>query len=319
MFSRNTGLFSLMILICCLTLSCSSLLPTKAPSLLLPDLAVSNVHIAMQGIPAEKPNCVAAYAPYEVQATIENRGQVLATNIAIIELSTDYAIQIGELSAGQSMKVSLPASSPNGIYNVSIDPQNLITESNESNNTISYLAPTPTPPALCTPSATPLLNLSTPAPTSESANTNLSVDVLRSGEYRSPDWGVFQLTDGIYYRTPPTLQESPDVYTTRIQEPIFYGDVNTDGLEDALVILNTQNGGTGHFIELAVVLNQNGSAYNISTISLGDRVVVESGKVENGIIVLSMRVHGSNDGLCCPSQFVTWNFALNGNQLMKFP
>lgn len=319
MFFRKIGLFSLMILVCSLVMSCSSLLQANAPLDLLPDLTVSNMHLAMQGIPADIPNCVAAYAPYVVRATIENRGQVLATNIAVTELFTDYAIQIGELSAGQSMEISLPASSPDGVYNVSVDPQNLITESNETNNTISYLAPTPTPPALCTPSALPPSNLSTPTPPAESANTNLSEDVLRSGEYSSPDWGAFQLTNGIYYRTPPTSQESPDVYTTRIQDPIFYGDINEDGFEDALVILNTQNGGSGHFIELAVVINQNERPYNISTITLGDRVVVESGTVENGIIALSMRVHGSNDGLCCPSQSVTWNFALNGNQLTKLP
>lgn len=319
MLPRNFGLILYATLACFLITGCALLLQTNAPSVLLPDLEVSNVHIAMQGVPANTPNCVAAYTPFEVRATIENHGQVLANNIPVVEISTGYAIQIGELPAGQSMEIYLPASSPNGIYNISVDPQNLIEESNESNNTISYLAPTPTPPALCTSSAIPSSDLSTPAPTSEPANTNLSVDVLRSGEYRSPDWGAFQLTDGVYYRTPPTAQESPDAYTTRIQDPIIYGDINADGLEDALVILNTQNGGTGHFIELAGVLNQNGSAYNVSTIPLGDRVVVESGKVENGIVVLNMRVHGSNDGLCCPSQSVTWNFALNGNQLVKIP
>ena len=147
----------------------------------------------------------------------------------------------------------------------------------------------------------------------------LSQAVLMNGTYRSPDWGEFELTDGVYYRTPSTSQESPETYTTRFHGPIFYGDINTDGLEDALVILGTQNGGSGHLIELAAVLNQNGNAYNVATTSLGDRVVVESGKVENGTIVLNMRVQGPNDGLCCPSQFVTWSFALNGNQLVKLP
>ncbi len=155
------------------------------------------------------------------------------------------------------------------------------------------------------------------APTNGPGNTPLSTALLRNGLYRSPDWGEFQLTDGIYYRTPPTPQESPESYTTRIQDPVFYGDLNADGREDALVILSTQNGGSGHFIELAAVLDRNGSGYNISTIYLGDRVVVESGGVENGTIVLKLRVQGPNDGLCCPSQIVTWKFILSGNQLIK--
>jgi len=115
------------------------------------------------------------------------------------------------------------------------------------------------------------------------------------------------------------LQESPETYINRFQGPVFYGDINADGLEDALVVLSTQNDGSGHFVELAAVLNQNRSFYNVATISLGDRVVVEFGKVENGTIVLNMRVYSPNDGLCCPSQFITWDFILNGNQLVKLP
>lgn len=286
------------------------------PSSTLPDLSVSNVYLGMQGIPADTINCVSAYAPFEIRATIQNLGQAPAYNISVVEISTGTNLTIGELGAGQSMEVFLPASSPNGAYSVSADPQNLIAENDEGNNTVSYLAITPTPPALCPLPETPL---PTSIPINESGNAALSPAVLRYGVYRSPDWGEFQLTDGVYYRTPSTPQESPESYTTRIQDPILYGDINADGFEDALVILNTQNSGTGHFIELAAVLNQNGSAYNISTLYLGDRVVVESGRVENGTIVLNMRVQGPNDGMCCPSQFVTWNFVLSGNQLMKLP
>lgn len=310
---------SILFLSACGSLTTDDLTPVQVSNA-LPDLVVSRVHIAMQGVPVDTTDCVAAYAPYEVRATIENRGSAPAVNIPIIELSTGYMIQISELSPGQSMDVSMPASSQNGMYNVSVDSQNLIEEIDESNNTASYLAPTPTPPVLCSPPETPLPNLPTSVPAGgEAGNAALSLTVLRNAVYHSPDWGGFQLTDGVFYRTPSAPNESPAIYTTRFHNLFFYGDINADGLEDALVFLNTQNGGTGHFIELAAVLNQNGSAYNISTIFLGDRVVVESGKVENGIIVLNMRVQGPNDGLCCPSQFVTWNFVLSGDQLMKLP
>jgi hypothetical protein len=285
----------------------------------LPDLTVSNVHIAMQGVPAYTTNCVAAYAPYEVRAMIQNLGKANTYNISVIEISTGTNLTIGELGVDQGMELYFPISSASADYNVVVDPLNTIPESDDSNNILSYLAITPTPPALCTPMSAPSSNLSTPIPARGSESTTLSQAMLSNSTYRSPDWGEFQLTDGIYYRTPPTSQESPESYTTRIQAPVFYGDINTDGLEDAMVVLNTQNGGSGHFIELAVVLDQNGSPYNIATIYLGDRVAVESGKVENRTIVLNMRVQGPNDGLCCPSQFVTWNFVLTGDQLIKLP
>jgi hypothetical protein len=145
----------------------------------------------------------------------------------------------------------------------------------------------------------------------------LSMDVLQGGTYHSPDWGEYQLSNGIYYRTPPTSQESPENYTTHLLDLVLYGDLNLDGSEDAIVFLSTQNGGTGHFIEMAAVIDQNGSGHNISTISLGDRVVIESGKVESGNIVLTMRVHAPTDGMCCPSQTETWIFSLVNTELIQ--
>lgn len=145
----------------------------------------------------------------------------------------------------------------------------------------------------------------------------LSLDLLRNGSYTSPDWGEFQLTDGIYYRTTPTSQESPEAYTTIMLDTVLYGDLNSDGVEDALVFLATQSGGTGHFVEMAAVLNLDGSPSNISTLYLGDRVVVESGTIQDGLITLHMRVQGPNDGMCCPSQSVTWTFRLEDGLLVK--
>jgi hypothetical protein len=150
-------------------------------------------------------------------------------------------------------------------------------------------------------------------------NLTLSLDILRNATYHSPDWGEFQLSNGVYYRTPPTSQESPETYTTHLLDTILYGDINLDGFQDAVVFLSTQNGGTGHLIEMAAVLNLNGSLSNISTLYLGDRVVIESGAIQNGLITLNLRVQGPNDGLCCPSQLVTWNFHLDNGQVVKTP
>ena len=173
--------------------------------------------------------------------------------------------------------------------------------------TLTALAQT-APQATDTPQ--PVLPTATQAPA-------LSLDLLRNGNYKSPDWGEFQLTDGIYYRTPPTSQESSEAYTTRMLDTVLYGDLNSDSVPDALVFLATQSGGTGHFVEMAAVLNQDGSPSNVLTLYLGDRVVVESGTIQDGLITLQMRVQGPNDGMCCPSQSVTWTFRLEDGQLVK--
>ena len=155
-----------------------------------------------------------------------------------------------------------------------------------------------------------------PQPTAEPAPA-LPLELLQNGTYTSLDWGTFQLTGGIYYRPTPTGQESPEAYTTRLLDTVLYGDLDQDGVEDAVVFLATQSGGTGHFVELAAVLNSSGSPTNISTLSLGDRVIVEGGAVAGGLITLNMRVQGPSDPMCCPGQAVTWTFRLENGQLVK--
>ncbi|HSV85065.1 MAG TPA: CARDB domain-containing protein [Levilinea sp.] len=285
----------------------------------LPDLIVSHVYLGMQGVPTHWAECVPSYAPFEIRAMIRNQGEAPAYNFVVSERSTGASLTIGELGAGQGAELIFPLATPSAAYNLVVDPQNAIPETDEGNNTFSYLAITPTPPVLCTTAPSPSSDLATPVPYNEPESAALSESVLMNITYRSPDWGEFQLQDGIYYRTPPNELESAEVYTTRFIGPIIYGDINADGLEDALVVLGTQSGGTGHFIELAAVLNDNGNAHNVATVSLGDRVVVESGTIENGVIVLNMRVQGPNDGMCCPSQLATWNFVLSGDQLIKLP
>lgn len=80
-----------------------------------------------------------------------------------------------------------------------------------------------------------------------------------------------------------------------------------------LYSLNTQNGGTGHFIEMAVFLNLNDSPVNVNTEYLGDRVIVESGTVEGGLITLNLRTQGPNDPACCPSQIEERKFFYDMN------
>jgi putative hemolysin len=147
----------------------------------------------------------------------------------------------------------------------------------------------------------------------------LTVLTLKNSMYHSPDWGDFQLVEGVFLRPPQAPGESAEIYKTEFREPGVFGDLDADGVEDAIVFLSTQNGGTGHFVELAVVLNRDGRAENVSTVSLGDRVGIEAARIEAGVIILDMRVHGPNDPMCCASQLETWRFKLEGEALVRQP
>ena len=165
----------------------------------------------------------------------------------------------------------------------------------------------------------PLQPTATESPSPEAEPSRLGLELLMNGVYTSVDWGEYRLTDGIYYRTPPTSQESRESYTSRMMDPLIYGDINADGVEDAVVFLVTKNGGTGGLVEMATVINLDGNPMNVATLSLGDRVAVEGGAILNGVISLQMRVHGPNDGLCCPSQSAELNYKIVNNVLVQLP
>ncbi|HET9913172.1 MAG TPA: hypothetical protein VFQ13_14850 [Anaerolineales bacterium] len=174
------------------------------------------------------------------------------------------------------------------------------------------LSNTPLPPGSPL-DATPTPVLPTPAPVLD--QQKLSMVSIENAQYYSPIWGTFALTGGVYYRTPTEPNASPDNFSTRLFGSVAYGDLNADGIEDAAVILQTHNGGNGDTKELAVLLNQNGQPYNISTVEVGSMVALEGIQVQAGIILLQGLTLGPNDPLCCPSQPMTWQFQLQNEQL----
>jgi hypothetical protein len=123
--------------------------------LALPDLVVSSMFVSMVDANGR---CLNGYM---IQAVIFNQGTAPADGVVAVESATGHQVVIGRLEAGQSMDIQIPAAPANGSYLISVDPHNVIAESNETNNNLSYLLPTPTPFVGCisTPSAS-----ATPAP-----------------------------------------------------------------------------------------------------------------------------------------------------------
>jgi DNA-binding CsgD family transcriptional regulator len=290
----------------------------------LPDLTITAAYVSMvdnNGI------CLSYYG---FNVTVINQGNAPALDVILAD-NTGQEVGVGDLNPFQSMSISFVAKAAKEAYTVVADPQNFIVESDENNNTTTFSEATATPIASCLPlqfgdgTPTPVSTsipfqvwpTATPQITPGANAPTLSLDILRNGAYLSPDWGEFQLSDGIYYRTPLTSQDSPETFTTRLSDTILYGDINLDGFEDAVVFLYTQNGGTGHFVEMAAVLNFNGNPVNVSTLYLGDRVIIESGSVQGRWVSLNLRVHGPNDAACCPSQIVVKTFLFDGNQLIE--
>jgi hypothetical protein len=100
-------------------------------------------------------------------------------------------------------------------------------------------------------------------------------------------------------------------------EPTAYGDLDGDGVDDAAVLLASDSGGSGAFIDLHAVLNENGEPVDAASTFLGDRVQVNSLVIEDGLILIEMVTQGPNDPMCCPTQQEMRTYQLVGGELVE--
>ncbi len=101
------------------------------------------------------------------------------------------------------------------------------------------------------------------------------------------------LVDGKY--------EVPRIMYVYYENQYVYGDFNSDGLEDAAVIIAESGGGSGHFRQLAFLINKGGKFIHRSSAYLGDRVIINSIKENKGSVILDMFVHAEDDCRAGPS------------------
>lgn len=177
-----------------------------------------------------------------------------------------------------------------------------------------YDGPTPTPEATTT-----LAGTSTPQTTAGATNTpipGLSIEDLRNATYPSDitESGTVTLVDGLFEdRVSSNGFESP--LGVRFGSEVGLGDLDGDGMDDAAVTLVVNTGGTGSFVNLFVVLNQDGAPAPIASVFLGDRVIVEAIRIAESRIELDMITHAPSDGFCCPSLTVLRTYALEDSSL----
>jgi heat shock protein HslJ len=148
------------------------------------------------------------------------------------------------------------------------------------------------------------------------SGASLTAEALKNAVYQSewPEDGVAQLSDGEYRK--PIVEGSATELTIRLAD-ITLGDLDSDGVEDAAVILITDPGGSGTFYDLAAVLNRNGEPEHVATASLGDRAQIRAFSIEAGQIIIEMVTHGPEDPMCCPTQIVRNTYALEGDTLVE--
>ena len=144
----------------------------------------------------------------------------------------------------------------------------------------------------------------------------LTEDTLKNAAYRGIYEETVQLTDG-RYEGEPFVEGGASRPTVTFIDHYAFGDLDSDGVEDAAALLAENSGGSGTFIYLAAVLNRNGNPQNRATTLLGDRVQVNFLSIEEGEIVVDMITHGPDDPMCCPTQQVVQTYELRDGELVQ--
>ncbi len=165
------------------------------------------------------------------------------------------------------------------------------------------------------------MRLLTPTPTAFVFPTQVTPHVepltatqLQNAEYTLTAFDntsrVFHLTDGAY------KSGAPDFADIRLLDSIGFGDLNRDGVADAAVLLAENFGGSGVFVWLAAVTNENGKPHHVASSMIDDRAQINALEIRDGNIFLDAVVHGPVDPGCCPNLPVTRTFRLMENLLV---
>jgi heat shock protein HslJ len=144
------------------------------------------------------------------------------------------------------------------------------------------------------------------AATSEQTITVEDLSNMTYMSFISPT-GVVTLTNGTYEDTENRITAGIGTTPT-----VAYGTI--DSQNAAAVIIGESGGGSGQFVNLALVMNVDGTPTNVATVQLGDRVGIEGLTItESGLVVVDMVAQGPNDPMCCPTMPVTRIYAYTGD------
>ncbi len=163
-----------------------------------------------------------------------------------------------------------------------------------------------------------------PLPVTQSAATpqalmasSLTADQVKNAKYMlvSRDGNpTVQLTNGAYQSNNNPL--STDFMSITLASQMAFGDLNGDGQGDAAVLLAENYGGSGVFVSVVAMLDQNGQPMQAAAELIDDRPIINSISIQDGKIFLDATVHGPNDPGCCAAQPTKRSFRYESGRLI---
>ena len=117
-----------------------------------------------------------------------------------------------------------------------------------------------------------------------------------------------------------TPNAASKMVTTLFGEPV-YGDLNNDGVDDAVVLLVQNAGGSGTFYYAAVAVGDvDGSYVGTNAIFLGDRIAPQTLEIRNGVFIANYADRKKEEPMSArPSVGVSTYMTLLGDVLEEVP
>lgn len=99
---------------------------------------------------------------------------------------------------------------------------------------------------------------------------------------------------------------------------VIYGDLNRDGVDEAVVESVCNTGGTGQFSDGTVFMLRGGKAVAVATLGVGDRADggIHDLRIEDGLLVVE-RYGQESSGACCPEYIESERLRMNGTRFVS--
>lgn len=164
---------------------------------------------------------------------------------------------------------------------------------------------------------------SLPAKTSTPSKAAPDLEEIENATYRGLDdhLGDVTLVHGSWQGKPYVEAGAVRPEVNVISKFRMTGDLDRDGTDEAVVLLEYRPGGTGELLYAAVVGRRNSRVVNVATAFIGDRVQVRGGHIENRgesrVMFLDVVQAGPEDPACCPGDLVTRGWLFESDGTMK--
>ena len=150
----------------------------------------------------------------------------------------------------------------------------------------------------------------------EGLSSPFTLNMLKNATYKGFEEpiGPVGLNNGRWEGNPYVEGGASRPTVNLLEDLVLIGDLDGDGSNEAVVMLNESTGGTGQLLHLAVVARKEGKLDNVATTFVGDRIQIRAARIQDRRVILDVVRAGPQDAACCPGEVTSlgWVLALDG-------